>query len=527
MLAAAEPERSIYENGRAFEARGRLDEILLRSWRRNGIQPAKTASDAVFLRRVYIDLIGTAPGMDEARSFLADESPDKRDKLIEQLLKRKEFALYWSLKWCDVLRVKSEFPINLWPNAVQAYHHRVWQAVEDNMPYDRFARELLTASGSNFREPAVNFYRATQDRSPAGWARVAARTFLCSKVDDWPKSARGEFEKFFSRVALKATDEWKEQIVYLDPKPAKGISVAPPVGDELTIPPDRDPRRAFADWLIDGPGGKWFAQAAVNRTWFWLFGRGIVHDPDSFVLGNKTARATVPWWGNAPVNPELLEYLAEEFKRSGYDFKALCRLITTSAAYRQSCIPAGDLASAEKHFGVYPIRRVDAEVLIDTLNRLAQTGPEYVSVIPEPFTFVPPEHPTIALADGSITSSFLETFGRPARDTGYLMERSNAVTYSQRLFLLNSPLVQWRVPRSKLIRKAVWQGRKKPKDVIDNLYLLILSRYPSDGEYEMLKEHFKSFEGKQGGREQAKARREAGRSLLWALMNTREFLFRH
>ncbi|MFA6292874.1 MAG: DUF1553 domain-containing protein [Victivallales bacterium] len=446
----AEDNSSPYENGKFFFPNGKIDEFQLANLKKLGIRPAKISSDGTFLRRVYVDLIGTLPTMEETSNFLADKSLYKRQKLIESLLARDEFPTYWSLKWGDTLRIKSEFPINLWPNAVQAYSHWVWNAVQTNMPYDKFACELLTSSGSNFRDPPANFFRATEDRSPCGLAKVAVLTFLGSRLQDWPEADRKEMEKLFSRISYKKTDEWKEEIVILNPEPFEKFSVKMPDGTEISIPAGADPRKAFADWLT-GSGKKLFAQAAVNRAWFWLFGRGIVHEPDNFILYNSNQVASSGASpgnagganaGNLPCNPKLLDYLAEEFIRSGYDFKALVKLIVNSATYQQSCIPSSDIAEAEKYFAVYPVRRLDAEVLADALSYLSGTSPQYISVIPEPFTYIPQEQATIALEDGSISSAFLENFGRPARDTGYLMERNNETTYTQRLFMLNSPVIQ-------------------------------------------------------------------------------------
>ncbi len=546
-----EDNSSPYENGESFVPNGKIDELKLENLKKLSLNPAKMSSDSAFLRRVYVDLIGTLPTMEEAANFLSDKSADKRPKLIAALLERDEFSIYWSLKWGDILRVKSEFPINLWPNAVQAYSHWIRNAVRTNMPYDKFARELLTSSGSNFRDPPANFYRATEDRSPFGLAKVAIQAFLGSRLKDWPESERKEIEKLFSRVSYKKTSEWKEEIVILNPEPVEKISVKMPDGTAISVPPGTDPRRAFADWLT-GAGKKWFAQAAVNRAWFWLFGRGIVHEPDNFVLQRDSS---VSWFngllgntkktnmGNPPCNPELLDFLAEEFIKSGYDFKALLRLIANSATYQQSCIPSSDLAQAEKYFAVYPVRRLDAEVLADALTYLSETSPKYMSVIPEPFTYIPEEQATIALDDGSISSSFLENFGRPARDTGYLMERNNVTTYSQRLFLLNSSVIQNKVTNTPFLKTILKDSKGDAEAVVNRIYLLILSRYPTEKEYETVLQNYAEADltkpqvaspDKKGvapaenkKRRQLKNVNYACKQLIWALVNSKEFLFRH
>jgi uncharacterized protein DUF1553/uncharacterized protein DUF1549 len=529
LLLGAADSNNPYENGKSFVPKGKIDQLLLKNWKKNKITPAKTSSDATFMRRVYIDLIGTMPTLTEARTFLDDKSRNKRKQLIDQLLERDEFAQYWSLKWCDILRVKSEFPINLWPNAVQAYHHWIWDAIKNNMPYDEFARKLLTSSGSNFREPPVNFYRATQDKTPTGLAKVAALTFMGTRLENWPEKERKEFEKLFSRIGKKRTDEWKEEIIYLNPEPVDAMTINMPDGKKINIFPDQDPRIAFADWLIkkDNP---WFTQSAVNRVWYWLFNRGIVHAPDDFKLKASTNT------GNPAVNPELLDYLAKEFANSGYDLKKLCRLITNSAAYQQSCIPIGDMEKAEKYFAVYPIKRLDAEILIDTLSYLGNVQPKYMSVIPEPFTYIPRELRTITLADGSISSSLLETFGRAARDSGLLLERNEDTTYSQRLFMLNSPLILWKVSNSQKMKNILKQAKWNPKKIVNGIYLLILSRYASQDEFQTIVATYNEIfpESKAKNKSKRKQKKKRGKNiyqmasgLVWTLVNSKEFLFQH
>lgn len=530
VISAANPENP-YQTDQAFAPKSKIDELLLKSWKNNNITPARMISDAVFLRRIYISLIGSIPSLNEAEKFLNDNSPDKRSKLIDQLLERDEFAQYWSLKWCDILRVKSEFPINLWPNAVQAYNHWVWESINNNMPYDEFARKLLTASGSNFRDPPVNFYRATQDKTPAGYAKIAALTFMGTRLESWPDKDKKEFEKLFSRIGKKLTDEWKEEIIFLKPDATEAMSVKMPDGKVLEISSEQDPRIAFADWLIQ-KDNSWFTYSAVNRVWYWLFNRGIVHEPDDFKPNGSTNN------GNPAVNPELLDLLAREFAKSGYDFKQLCRLITNSAAYQQSCIPTTDIEKAEKYFAVYPIKRLDAEVLTDIFRYLGNVNPQYMSVIPEPFTYIPEELRTISLADGSISSSFLETFGRPARDTGLLLERNNQTTYSQRLFMLNSPTVLWRVANTDKLKDILKQSKGKPRNLIDNIYLLILSRQATNEEFLTVGKAFREIvpDAKQekGKNKQKKLNKQQRKqvystcsNLVWTLLNTKEFMFQH
>ncbi len=489
----------------APEGSARLDEIVFAAHKAHGVVSAGPCSDAVFLRRAYLDAIGTLPTPEEARGFLDDRRPDRRARLIDALLARPEFADYWALKWCDVLRVKSEFPINLWPNAVQAYHRWIRDAVRDNTPYDRFARALLTSSGSNFRVPPVNFYRAVQGRDARSLAGAAALTFMGTRLELWPEERQAEMASLFSRVAYKRTGEWKEEIVCLDPTPSGPLEAVLPDGTRVTVAAGEDPRVAFADWLLR-PDNPWFARCAANRVWAWLLGRGVVEEADDIREDNP------------PSCPELLAYLEGELVASGYDLRALYRLILNSEAYQQSPVPRSTGPQAEALFAAYPVRRLDAEVLVDALCAVIGGTEEYTSPIPEPYTFVPTYRRTIELADGSITSSLLELLGRPARDTGLMSERSNGATDSQRLYLLNSADIQQRIGRAPGLRRLAYAAGCDRRAITDGLYLLVLSRHPTEPEHKVAEDYLRTH---------ARDLRAAVEDLAWALINSKEFLYRH
>ncbi|MCX7597769.1 MAG: DUF1553 domain-containing protein [Armatimonadetes bacterium] len=482
-----------------------VDNLVLAALRKKSIEPALPCSDEVFIRRVYLDVIGTLPDPQEVLKFLQDRAADKRAKLIEALFQREEFADYWALKWCDVLRVKAEFPVNLWPNAVQAYHRWIRDAVKQNMPYDKFARALLTSSGSNFRVPPVNFYRAVASRDATGIAEAVALTFMGTRLGTWPAEKRTQLAAFFSRVAYKKTGEWKEEIVYIDPQASGPLDAVLPDGTKTTIAPGQDPRIVFADWLIS-PKNPWFARCVVNRIWAWLFGRGIIHEPDDIRPDNP------------PSNPELLSYLEKELVAAKYDLRHIYRLILNSRTYQQSCIPRSKDPQAEALFAYYPVRRLDAEVLIDALNWIAGTSESYSSPIPEPFTYIPEDQRTIQLADGSITSSFLEMFGRPPRDTGLMSERSNQPSAAQALYLLNSTDVHERIAKSKRLRQAVLSAQGDAAQAIRAIYLLILSRAPTTEEISAAQKYWETS---------GLGAFDAAVDLAWALINSTEFLYRH
>ena len=527
LVADADTGPGIFESSASVTPEGQIDKLVMAKLARLGIQPA-LCSDAVFVRRVYLDVIGTLPTAKEARDFIADpDTKNKRRLLIDGLLERDEFADYWAMKWGDILRIKAEFPVNLWPNAAQAYHRYVRASIAANKPYDKFAREMLTSSGSNFRVGPVNFYRAIQNRTPEGIATAVALTFMGTRADKWPTNRLAGMAAFFAQIGYKPTREWKEEHVFWDPlnssaqatnnAPADSATVpsssAPqvatfPNGKQVKLPPDRDPREVFADWLIT-PQNPWFTRNMANRLWSWLLGRGIIHEPDDIRDDNP------------PVNPALLAYLDKELVAGHYDLKRLYRLILNSKTYQFSAVPRSSAPQAEANFGSYALRRLDAEVLIDAINRITGSTDLYTSAIPEPFTYIPADQPAIALADGSITSPFLALFGRSGRATGMENERNNKVMPAQCLHLLNSSHIQRKLEQSAKLKAIIDPARKQP-EVVEELYLTILSRLPTPDELKGLEEYGRP------GRSAVRAKsREDWLDITWALINSTEFLYRH
>jgi hypothetical protein len=557
-LGAAAPQNP-FESASAPTAETPIDRLVFGKLQQLGLQPANLCSDAVFVRRVYLDVIGTLPTAQEAKDFIQDASLTKRHDLIERLLARDEFADYWAMKWSDLLRVKAEFPINLWPNAAQSYYRWIRTCIKENKPYDQFVREMLLANGSCFRVPQVNFYRAMQNKDPSGIAQAVALTFMGARADKWPKDRLTGMAAFFSQIGYKSTGEWKEEIVSFalvkeppvvpstapaasTPKPApvapppapgttqpatstpqaaavtpKPAASAPspaavtpqaavfPDGAPARLTPGQDPREAFANWLITQKN-PWFARNISNRAWFWLVGRGIIHEPDDIRPDNP------------PVNPELLAYLEKELVGARYDMKHLFRLILNSKTYQLSSIPKTKRPEGAANFAQYPLRRLEAEVLIDALDQITGTTEKYSSAIPEPFTFIPENIRSIALPDGSITSSFLEMFGRPSRDTGMESERNSRPTADQRLHLLNSSHIQRKIEQGPKLRSLL-QSKEPPREIVNKIYLTILSRYPTEEELQIVGTYPQSSGGGKSG--------TVAIDVVWALVNSAEFLYRH
>jgi hypothetical protein len=365
---------------------------------------------------------------------------------------------------------------------------------------------MLTGSGSNFRAPQVNFYRANQSRAPEALAKTVALTFMGVRAEKWPEGHLSNMEVFFSRIGFKKTAEWKEEVVFFNPgqTPADHGRQVLPDGTSVWLKPGEDPREVFADWLI-GSENPWFVRNIVNRIWYWLLGRGIIHEPDDIRPDNPAQ------------NPELLAWLGKELIGARYDLKHIYRLILNSKTYQLSSIPRTDHPESAANFSHYPVRRLDAEVLMDALCQITGSREKYSSRIPEPFTFIPEDQRSIALADGSITSSFLEMFGRPPRDTGLESERNNNPTTAQRLHLLNSSHIQRKIEQSRKLRPLM-QRRRNLRKAIDVLYLTLLSRFPTGEELDIARAYYQS---------EGVTRREARVDLAWALINSPEFLYRH
>lgn len=513
-----------------------LDQAILNLWGKERIPTPLEASDGVFIRRAYLDLVGRLPSPQEARLYIESSDVDKREKLISDLLNDKGFASYWTLRLGDALRIKSEFPINLWPNAVYAYTQFLRDSLSQGKPMDTLLRELMTAEGSNFYTPPVNFYRAVPDKTPEAMAQYLSPFLLGLRLDTQSPVFRKNLTAFFSQLRYKPTKEWKEEIVYTE-RSSTPTTLTLPNGKSLKAPAHTDYRALLADYLLD-PKSPVFARAFVNRTWYYFFGKGLVGDPDN--LSPKALLAPHP----------ILDELTRTFVTSNYDLKTLCRAITNSIAYRTASAPGKDSAltsastssSSEKPSStsapspakssapspakpslktcsvpaVFPIRRLDAEVLDDILRDLAPSSKRLSSVIPEPFTFLPQNYRSIDLPDGSITSPFLTLFGKPARDSGLLDERPTHITEKQRLYLFNSKDLYERLTNRLEHRPFI---RLDTPAKINTLYLTFLSRFPTEEERTLIRNHITQISGEK--------RKDTWFDIAWTLLNGKEFLYQH
>ncbi len=406
------------------------------------------------------------------------------------------------MKFADILRIKAEFPVNLWPNAAQAYNRFVYKCLYDRVPYSAMAYAMLTSSGSNFRVGEVNFFRALQSKTPQGAAAAVALTFMCARFDKMPKEIQGEMPRFFERLKYKDTKEWKEEIVFDDPASKAPFGGVFPDSSKAAFGAGESPREAFAKWLTS-KGNPYFSRAFANRAWAWIFGRSLTKEVDDMFYGSEVS------------NKELLDVLASEFERCDFDIRKFFKTIVMSNAYMQSCIARSDSADASRLFAFYPVRRMDAEVLIDALCSISGGTEIYGSTTPEPYTQLPDNFSAKSIPDGSISTSFLELFGKSPRDTGYASERVSAPSSAQRLHMANSSHIRAKIERSTKLRRIY--GMKIDK-FLEEAYLMILTRYPTAAEKRAFSEYAKSKAGS-GWRGRV--------DLVWALVNSEEFLNVH
>jgi hypothetical protein len=485
-----------------------IDDLVLRKLAQFRIEPSALATDAEFLRRVSLDVIGALPSTDEARRFLDDRSPDKRARLIDALLERPEFGDYRALKLSDLLRVNSQY---LSQEGSDAFYRWIRNRARANVPYDALVRELLTASGSGFRVGPANFYRTNDD--PEKLAEATAQTFLgvrlnCAKChnhpfEKWQQKDYFSLAAFFARVGRKGGPEFGENQVVVrstgEVKHPKTEAVLTPKflgGAEPAIENGQDRRAVFAEWLTSRPNRQ-FAQVAVNRLWAELFGRGIVDAVDDFRVSNP------------PSNDALLDALAQKFIELDYDVKGMLRLILNSRTYQLSSLMTPTNERDLRHFArAYP-KRLPAEVLADALDTATGKPSRYGSL--------PIGTHAVQLPDSRIGSYLLDVFGRPKREIVCACERDPQPNLSQMLNLLNGSELNTRIAATDGRLAKLLQANMANGQVVTELYLATLSRSPTVKELQLAQEQIR----KTGDR------KAALEDLLWAIVNSQEFIFNH
>ena len=490
-----------------------IDEFVWSGLKRLGLAASAPAPDHKFLRRVYIDIIGRLPTAEEARTFLDDVSPEKREHLVDHLLGHPEYAEHWANKWADLLRPN---PYRVGIKAVLNYDAWIRDAFRRNLPYDEFARELLTAQGSTFRNGNVTLFR--DRRSPDELTTIVSQLFLgvrleCAKCHHHPFEVYGQedfysFAAYFAKLARKGTGlsppiSGSEEFVFAGDKgevkhPITGVVLEPrPLfGEAPQIEHGTDPRVALAAWIAS-PQNPYFGQTMANRVWADLMGRGFVEPVDDL-------RAT-----NPPVNAPLLEALGQDFAAHRYNIKRLIRTIVLSATYALSSDPHERNLVDTRYFSRHYRQRLRAEVLLDSVTRI--TG------VPESFSAMPPDGQARELWTHRIESLFLDAYGRPDPNQDPPCERSSDATVVQTLHLMNSENL-FRKVTSDSGRAAEWaQSDRTPESIVEELYLSIYSRRPSEQELQIGAGLYDNA---------GSDRRAVTEDLMWALLNTPEFVFK-
>ncbi len=491
----------------AIEAANFIDTYVFSKLQSLEIPPSEPADDATFLRRAYLDIIGVLPTSEEARRFLADRSPNKRARLVDALLQRPEYADFWAMYWGDHLNNTKQLLYNKGPYTFTRWLH---DAFARNMPYDRFARELLTSSGNMYEAPATSFYPLMKKEQDL--AAITSQLFLgvsieCARchnhpLERWTQSDFNGMAAFFSQVRYKsAGPRNNERILYLDFKrqfqhpDTKKVYLPKPLDGPVMTPEEAmDRRELLADW-ITSPRNPFFARALVNRMWRNFMGRGLVEPVDDF-------RVT-----NPPSNEPLLDALAKDFVEHGYDLHQLIRRITSSRAYQLSSRPneanRDDKMAYSRHYS----RRLMAEQLLDSVSQA--TG------VPETFSSLYPGTRAAQLPEPEIPSYFLEVFDRPSRQL--VCERKQQPTLNQALHLISGDTIQKKItdPQGALLRLLA--ENRSPEAIIEELYLRTVSRYPDSGERQTaMAAVSKAASPKQGLED-----------VFWALLNSKEFLYNH
>ncbi len=494
----------------------RIDQLLLRQWRRLGVVPSAPADDATFLRRATLDICGTLPTEGELAAYLADIRSDKRARLIDRLLDRPEYASYFALKWADILQNRGAgYSTSKQRSGTTLFAGWIRDSLAANKPYDRFVSEILTASGSQNENPPAIWYRTVR-KSPE-YVESVAQAFLgvriqCAQCHHHPTERWSQADYFglaavFSRVGRKGgfadaevpTDEiiyLKQRGDVLHPRTGAVLRPRPLGGDEFSLGLHDDPRLGLARWLAsrDNP---FFARTMVNRMWAHFLGRGIVHPIDD-------ARST-----NPPSNPELLDALAQDFAASGFDLKHLIRVITTSYAYGLKSAPHPGNAGDTQTFARFYPRRLAAEVLLDGVSQVLD--------VPTEFPGFSAGTRAIELPDENVAAHFLDVFGRPARMSACECERVDAPALTQALELVNSAEIQRKLTATTGYAQRLAASDKSHADLATEAFLRVLARRPRPEELKAAVD-FLAVEPDLP---------EACRSLLWSLLATNEFLFNH
>ena len=469
--------------------------------------PSEVCTDEVFVRRLYLDLVGLLPTIEEYNRFMADAAPDKRDKLIDELLNRKEFTEIWVSKWAEWLMMRSNNVISY--KAMLLYYNWLSQQVASNVPLDKMVQGLLGANGGTFKVPATNYFQNETDTLKV--SENVAQVFMGMRIqcaqchnhpfDRWTQDDYYGFASFFSQIGRKGGEDYRETIIFN----SGGGDVRHPIDGRVMVPTylgggpadtaGKDRREMLANWLAS-PKNPYFASNFANRVWHHFFGIGIIEPIDDVRISNPAS------------NPELLLELANKFTAYNYDFKQLVRDICRSQTYQRATLRNETNTTDEMNFAHANLRRIKAESMLDCISEVTGTK--------DKFQGLPIGARATQIADGSTSTYFLETFGRAKRETVCSCEVRMEPSLSQALHLLNGDTVNAKIQQGGLITK--WLAEKvEPLQIVERLYIACLGRKPTEAEIN----NFKPLLS-EGSKVQ-----QTLEDTFWALLNSREFLFNH
>ncbi|MEX2286794.1 MAG: DUF1549 domain-containing protein [Planctomycetaceae bacterium] len=484
-----------------------IDELVHNKLRKLRIMPSGVCSDDEFIRRVYLDIAGVLPTVDEYTHFTANPDPKKREQLVDELLGRKEFVELWVMKWAELLQIHSSPQVSY--KSTILYYNWLQEKIAGNVPMDQMVKELLASKGGTFTSPATNYYQNTTETLKV--AENVAQVFMGMRIqcgqchnhpfDRWTMDDYYSFAAFFSQIGRKAGEDPREIIVFN----AGGGEVTHPVGGRVMPPkflggavPDvagKDRREVMVNWLAS-PENPYFARNLANIVWAHFLGQGIINEVDDVRVSNPA------------VNPELLDALAGKFTEYKYDFKKLVRDICTSRTYQLSTAMNETNAADTRNFSHSKLRRLRAEIMLDSVSQVTETKNK--------FPGLPLGARAVQIADGNTSNYFLTTFGRASRETVCACEVKMEPNLSQSLHLLNGETAHLKIQEGKLIERRLAEG-KTPPQILEELYVRSLSRKPTEKEMASLNEIITA----------EKEPKQVLEDVFWALLNSREFLFNH
>jgi hypothetical protein len=484
-----------------------IDQLVANKLEKLRIPPSGLCTDEEFIRRASIDIIGKLPEFADVETFVADQSTDKRAKLIDSLLDRKEFSEIWAKKWAEILMIKSNLDVSY--KAAFLYNKWLTNKIASNEPIDKIVQELLTSSGGVFDNPATNFYEVERDRlklsENVAQVLMGIRT-QCAQChnhpfDRWTMDDYYGFTAFFAQIGRKQSEDYRQNIVF----DARGGEVNHPVGGAVVKPkflggetPDtngKDRREALAQWMTSD-ANPFFAQSIANRIWAHFTGTGIVEPVDDFRVSNPAS------------NPELLQELSKKLREYQFDFKRMVRDICNSQTYQRTTTPLADNKDDLRNYSHALPRRIPAESLLDCICQVTNTK--------DKFRGLPLGATAVQIADGTSSTYFLTTFGRSPRTTVCACEASTDPSLSQALNLINGHTVTGKIAEGRLIQTWIDEGLDDAK-VIERIYLRSLARRPTATELESLQKIVATSPNRNVGLE----------DIFWATLNSREFLFNH